>query len=453
MIIPAFNLARYLPAAIDSALAQDFCGGPVEVIVVDDGSTDDTPRVLDGYRDRVRVIRQPNRGLVGAVQRGLQAAGGEYIALLDADDEWPRDRLVRHVAMLDCDPALGLVHGDMEVVNEAGDIVHPSFFAAQRIVPSTGRVLGRLLAGNFVSGGASTFRASLLPAVCPIADAAAYPDWWIAAGVAAVAEIGTAPGIANRYRYHGANMSLGSGADAQPRIQRIELPWRRWMLTHLVEDDTVSVADLRGAWGAWRSGLLTAGSVSAESVRGLLEVDRAGALAALDGVASARAGGRASRALLRALACDPFDGALALDLELALARDAQFPVVPAPPPLASVPTRSAVTLAWLDELLARPGVLRAYARAAVSDSDGTLLVLAPRGADLSDLVSLVESEPLLDDDCCDITVLPEPATTPARSWLAARASSRLTETGDDAYAALPAHDAAQPGAGASLATL
>src|SRR6185437_1499141 len=92
-IIPAFNLARYLPAAIDSALAQEPPGGPVEVIVIDDGSSDETPQVLAAYSDRVTVLRQPNRGFVATVDRGLGLANGEYIALLDADDEWPRDRL------------------------------------------------------------------------------------------------------------------------------------------------------------------------------------------------------------------------------------------------------------------------------------------------------------------------------------------------------------------------
>ena len=81
--------ARWLPAAIDSALVQKPPGGPVEILVIDDGSTDDTPQVLEVYADRVRIIRQRNRGLVGAVDRGLAEAAGEYIALLDADDEWP----------------------------------------------------------------------------------------------------------------------------------------------------------------------------------------------------------------------------------------------------------------------------------------------------------------------------------------------------------------------------
>ena len=158
-----------------------------------------------------RTVRQENRGLVTAVDRGLAIAGGHYLALLDADDEWPRDRLRRHTELLDANPLVGLVHGDMEVIDSSGHVRRAVVLRASTRAPTEGRVLGRLLAGNFISGGAATFRASLLPALQPIASEAAYPDWWIAACIAAVAEIRLAPGIGNRYRHHGANMGLGSG--------------------------------------------------------------------------------------------------------------------------------------------------------------------------------------------------------------------------------------------------
>ncbi len=138
VIVTAFNLARYLPAALDSALNQESPGGAVQIIVVDDGSTDDTPQVLERYADRVEIIRQCNGGLVAAVDRGLGAVCGEYVALLDADDEWPRDRLRRHVEILDANPLLGLVHGDMEVIDADGATIHPSFFAWKQENPATG---------------------------------------------------------------------------------------------------------------------------------------------------------------------------------------------------------------------------------------------------------------------------------------------------------------------------
>ena len=81
---------------------------------------------------------------------------------------------------------------------------------------------GHWEAFRLTSGGASTFRASLLPGIHPIAQDAAYPDWWIAACVASVAEIAGVDGIANRYRYHGANMGLGATAERQIKIHAPE---------------------------------------------------------------------------------------------------------------------------------------------------------------------------------------------------------------------------------------
>ena len=219
VIVTAYNLAQYLPAALESALAQESPGGPIQIIVVDDGSTDNTQEVLAPYADRVEVIRQENGGLVRAVDTGLAAVRGDYVALLDADDEWPRDRLRRHAEILDANPQVGLVHGDMEVMDADGNTIHPSFFAWKRDEPTNGRILARLAKDNFVSGGASTFRASLMPAIRPIPADAAYPDWWLATNIAAVSEIVYDPASANRYRFHGANMGLGAD---RPKLLAIE---------------------------------------------------------------------------------------------------------------------------------------------------------------------------------------------------------------------------------------
>ena len=84
LVIATFNHARFLAAALDSAVAQTL--RDVEIIVVDDGSTDDTPAVLARYGRRIRMIRQANRGLSAARIAGLAAAHGTYASFLDADD-------------------------------------------------------------------------------------------------------------------------------------------------------------------------------------------------------------------------------------------------------------------------------------------------------------------------------------------------------------------------------
>ncbi|MCG8616055.1 MAG: glycosyltransferase [Desulfobacterales bacterium] len=91
VIIPTFNRISVLPRAIDSVLDQDHDN--FEIIVVDDGSTDDTTAVLDGYGDAVRVMTQPNRGVSAARNTGIRNSRAALIALLDSDDAWTPGKL------------------------------------------------------------------------------------------------------------------------------------------------------------------------------------------------------------------------------------------------------------------------------------------------------------------------------------------------------------------------
>ena len=107
VVIPTYNYAGYVGEAIDSALAQT--APPHEVIVVDDGSTDDTPAVLARYAGRVRVIRQANAGLSAARNAGIRAAGGEWVAFLDSDDAFHPRKLERQLAAAVRRPDLDLI--------------------------------------------------------------------------------------------------------------------------------------------------------------------------------------------------------------------------------------------------------------------------------------------------------------------------------------------------------
>src|SRR5262249_53680055 len=91
VFIPAYNHARFLASTIDSALSQPLT--PSEIIVVDDGSTDDTSSVLGTFGHEIRVLRQNNRGVAAARNRGAAMATGDYLAFLDADDVWLPQKL------------------------------------------------------------------------------------------------------------------------------------------------------------------------------------------------------------------------------------------------------------------------------------------------------------------------------------------------------------------------
>jgi glycosyltransferase involved in cell wall biosynthesis len=117
LIIPTYNYARCLHEAIESALAQTH--PRVEIIVVDDGSTDDTPTVLAKYHGRITGLRQTNRGLAAARNTGLRVAGGDYVAFLDADDVMASNKLAEQAAVLDSDPKIGWTYCDIRMTNAA----------------------------------------------------------------------------------------------------------------------------------------------------------------------------------------------------------------------------------------------------------------------------------------------------------------------------------------------
>lgn len=122
IIIPTFNYGRFIAEAIQSALGQTL--KPVEVIVVDDGSTDDTAEVVERFGDRVRYIRQENAGVSMARNNGVAASRGELIAFLDADDIWEPTKLERQAEKFAADSEIGLVHcGMREFDSESGETI------------------------------------------------------------------------------------------------------------------------------------------------------------------------------------------------------------------------------------------------------------------------------------------------------------------------------------------
>ncbi len=105
-IVPVYNGEKYLAAALDSILAQTY--RPVEVIVVDDGSTDRTQFIAASYGEAVRYLSQPNAGSPHARNLGVRSARGEFIGFLDADDLWHRKKLTRQMARFEARPELDL---------------------------------------------------------------------------------------------------------------------------------------------------------------------------------------------------------------------------------------------------------------------------------------------------------------------------------------------------------
>jgi glycosyltransferase involved in cell wall biosynthesis len=157
VIIPAYNCARWLGQAIDSVLGQTL--RDLELLVIDDGSTDATGEVARAYGDRLRYARQENRGPAAARNHGMRLARGELIAFLDADDLWLPAKLERQAALLDRDPRVGVVYCD-------GLFIDPDGRPIENYVRQTplhrGRVAIELFCDHFLMTPAVVFRRVLL---------------------------------------------------------------------------------------------------------------------------------------------------------------------------------------------------------------------------------------------------------------------------------------------------
>ncbi|HEY9193779.1 MAG TPA: glycosyltransferase [Methyloversatilis sp.] len=118
VVIPAYNAAWCVARAIESVLMQTW--RDFELIVVNDGSTDDTAAVLDRYADRIRVVTQRNAGLSAARNAGIAAASGEWVAFLDADDSWHPDKLDAQMTLVTTEPDLGFCSTEALIVDPDG---------------------------------------------------------------------------------------------------------------------------------------------------------------------------------------------------------------------------------------------------------------------------------------------------------------------------------------------
>ena len=228
VIIPTYNYGRFIGEAVDSALAQT--RAPLEVIVVDDGSTDDTAEVLAAYSDRVRVLRQKNSGVAMARNAGIAAARGEYLAFLDSDDAWYPRKLERQMPRFDAEPSLGLVHCGAETIDSGGRTLKTSVDGLEGRVAEAMLRLDRevimpqgssIVVPKRVAEEVGGFDARLPPS----------EDWDFCYRVAARYAVGYVPEVLVRYRLHGSGIHMNIArmeramlialekAFADPRVQ------------------------------------------------------------------------------------------------------------------------------------------------------------------------------------------------------------------------------------------
>ena len=126
VLMPVYNAARFLREALESILAQSF--RDFELLIINDGSTDDSKDILSAYNDsRVRIVETPNRGVTASLRLGLRLARGSYVARMDADDVALPHRLEVQKAILDAFPQVVVTHSRVDRIDENGQLVEPEY--------------------------------------------------------------------------------------------------------------------------------------------------------------------------------------------------------------------------------------------------------------------------------------------------------------------------------------
>jgi glycosyltransferase involved in cell wall biosynthesis len=362
-----FNGERFVAQALTSALTQDYPPELLDVVVVDDGSTDATASIVAAiaaeHPGRVQLIRQPNAGNCAATNAAIAAARGELLAVIDADDVWPRAKTRRQVALLQRRPEVGLVYGDMTVIDEVGNVVQESWLAND--VTPEGLGAGGLLAGNNVTGSSIMLRADVAREITPMPVDLPYADWYFAVCVAERRPIAYLPRPRTFYRLHDDNTCLGTQGPRRERELRKALRFQRWCLRRM-QPGGATVRELADAWTAFERNAREVQELAGPftAIFALDAADRTAARSgARRGLAELRRGDPhvALFHLVAAAAADPFDAqaregleVALVTLEPALGEDGQDPLRDAQPFVIAVDA---------DEALARPELLRTLAGA------------------------------------------------------------------------------------------
>ncbi len=211
VIIPTYNRAKYLPEAIESVLGQKGKGFTLEIIVIDDGSTDNTAEVLEPFKKNIRYKKISNSGRPAVPRNiGLSMARGELVAFQDSDDIWASDKLTAQLPVFD-DPAVVLSYGNTEIITETGKKTGKTVITATQA--HSGNIFTELMQTNFISTLTVMARPKALEQAGGFNESAAVRgvedyDLWLR--VARLGEVQFINKILANYRSHDDNISTGS---------------------------------------------------------------------------------------------------------------------------------------------------------------------------------------------------------------------------------------------------
>ncbi|MGE5329827.1 MAG: glycosyltransferase [Deltaproteobacteria bacterium] len=180
IVIPVYNAGKYIAESIQSCIDQTYSN--IEIIVVNDGSGDDSKNEIDKLvkaYNNIILIDLPHMGKVNAINKGMEKAAGNYVAIHAADDICFPYRIQAQVDLIKKNDA-ALIFGDMEIVDAGLNKLADSFWAQTEIKPYKKVDIESLLQQNYVSGGTILFDGRIKEKIFPIPEKLLFEDWWIA---------------------------------------------------------------------------------------------------------------------------------------------------------------------------------------------------------------------------------------------------------------------------------
>lgn len=157
IVIPAYNHARYIRSAVESAINQNYEN--LEVFVIDDGSTDGTAEILKSYQSKINYIYKANGGTPSALNHGLAKATGKYVCWLSADDVFIEGKVSKQVGLMDSDPSLGFSYTSFVVIDANGV---KQYDVNSAFYPNKQEMVTHLMEGCFINGSSVMMRRSAL---------------------------------------------------------------------------------------------------------------------------------------------------------------------------------------------------------------------------------------------------------------------------------------------------
>ncbi len=205
VLLTSYNHARYLRQAIESVLAQSL--QDIEVVAIDDASTDESPSILHALADRIRVVaHEKNRGTYASLNEGIRLTTAPYIAILNSDDVWLPTKLEKQVALLNENPRVGLVHTATAFIDADGQPMAGNPLGVRFHPNPQGDLLAELLTRNLFITSSVVFRRECVDR-CGYFEESLFGmgDWDMWLRIAEHYAIGYVPDILTLYRIHGQN--------------------------------------------------------------------------------------------------------------------------------------------------------------------------------------------------------------------------------------------------------